>query len=359
MTDDAHALRVRAQLLHRPASGGVTETVRRLLAVQAQDIAAFPIALHARMPAVTAADLRAARDERSVVRIWGPRGTIHLIAAADLPWLFPLIRSGPVDSLRRLGQLGVRIGEAEAVRAVDRALAGQGPLTKAELGERLAAGGLPAEGQAIVHLAVLAARAGLLVFGPDRSNRPTYVHAADWLGSPVPVETDRERALAELARRYLRAHAPAGPRDLAAWSGLPLRDAETGWRAIAAELTEVSPGLWTAGADAADPVAEPVVRLLPIWDEYLLGWASTLAWAAPASYRPVIHSSRPVLLADGRVAATWRPRRTAGRLEITVRPLAPLADQISDLLAREADGLGRFLGLRTELAVGPPDPAGG
>ena len=61
-----------------------------------------------------------------------------------------------------------------------------------------------------------------------------FVLVRDWLGAPEPV--DRDAALAELARRYLAGHGPAGERDLARWAGLPLRDARAGLSAIAPEL---------------------------------------------------------------------------------------------------------------------------
>jgi hypothetical protein len=338
--DRAWARRGLAQLLHRPDLGGVVATARRLLAVQAQDVAAFPLALRARMAGITATDIASARDDRAIVRTWGPRGTLHLIAAEDLPWLFPLVRTGPVGSLRRLRQLGVTAELDDAVRIVDRAMAGQGPMSKAELGETLAKAGLPAEGQAIVHLASLGARAGLVVLGPDRGGKATYVHAADWLGAPVPTTTDdRDKALAELARRYRHAHHPAEPGDLAAWSGLPLREITAGWRAVADEPVP-------AESDGGE-----VVRLLPGYDEYLLGWRER---PVAAAHLRAIHPGGGVLRAavcvDGRLAGTWRTRPTGRALRITIEPFEPLHASAAALAAEAAD-VGRFLDVPTTVQV--------
>jgi hypothetical protein len=321
--------RAHAQLLHRPDVGGVERAVRRMLAVQAQDIAAFPLALRARVAGITAAKLAAARDDRAIVRTWGPRGTLHLIAAEDLPWLFPLVRTGPAGSMRRLRQLGITADLDDAVRVVDRATAGQGPLTKAELGDALAKAGLPAEGQAIVHLASLGARAGLVVLGPDRDGKATYVHAADWLGSPVPTTTDREKALAELVRRYRRAHDPAESADLAAWSGLPPTEIAAAWS------TPDQPGEAQGGG---------FVRLLPAYDEFLLGWR---ARPVAEPYAKKIHPGGGVLRAslnvDGRLVGTWSTRRTGRDLRITVDPFEPLPNDIRSALETEAANVGRFL----------------
>ncbi|WP_169808849.1 winged helix DNA-binding domain-containing protein [Microtetraspora fusca] len=345
-TEDVRARRVRAQLLDRSGNGGAVGVVRHLLAVQAQDPGAFPLALRARMSGLTAWELTATREAGAVVRCWGPRGTLHLIAADDLDWLYPLVKPAPAGSLRRLRQLGVDTDTDRAVSVTESALAGQGPLTKPELGGRLTEAGLPAQGQAIVHLAMLSAGSGKVVLGPERDGKATYVHAGDWLGSPVPTDVpDRETAMRKLVVRYRRAHDPAGPPDLAAWSGLPLREVERAWRE-APDSAEEDP--------RSQPGREPVVRLVPGFDEYLLGWRSR-EHAVPAPYRALIHPGggviRSALLLDGRAAGTWRTRRTAGRIDITVEPFEPLPKAVLPALAAETEDIGVFLGLDTRLTV--------
>ena len=67
---------------------------------------------------------------------------------------------------------------------------------------------------------------GIACLGPDRGKTTCLVRREDWLGKPPPF--DRDRALAELARRYVGAFGPATDRDFAYWSGLPLRDVRAG-----------------------------------------------------------------------------------------------------------------------------------
>ena len=315
--DDVRRTRVAAQLLHRPGRTrpAVADLVAQLPALQAQDIAAAPLALRARARGLTAADVTAAREDRSIVRAWGPRGTLHLIAADDLAWLIAIVGPAGTDgAMRRLKQEGVAGTSEELVRIAERALAGQGPLTKAQLGDRLAALGCPAKGQGIVYMAFLAAARGTVVLGPDRANRPTYVYTADWLGRELRPEADRDKALRELARRYLRAHAPAGPEDLAAWAGLPLRDTRTPWAAIADELTEVDHGgrpLWRPRLSAPRP-ARVAVALLPAFDEYLLGWRDRALVLDGAHSRKILPGGgilHPSVMADGRLVGRWRPTR--------------------------------------------------
>jgi hypothetical protein len=342
LTDDrVRRLRAAAQRLHRPGRGSTSDLVAHLLGVQAQDIAAAPLALRARAEGLTASAVTAAREDRSIVRTWGPRGTLHLMAAEDVGWLVRL--TGPTwrpASTRRLVQEGVGGTPAELVRTVEHTLAGAGPLTKVELGQRLPAT-VTAKRQGLVHLLALAAADGKVVLGPDRGHKPTYVHAADWLdAAPKPVDRDRDRDLAELARRYLRGHAPAGPDDLAAWSGLPLRDARAGWQAIADELIEErhrGQPVWRHRHGAARPV-EVAVSLLPAFDEWLLGWRDRSLVLDPAHRASVLHGGiiAPVVLVDGQVAGGWRGD--------TVSLYRDLTEAQRGALAAEQQDVARFRG---------------
>src|SRR5262249_37425139 len=91
-------------------------------------------------------------------------------------------------------------------------------------------------------------------------------------------ELPREVALAELARRYVGGYGPATPEDFAVWSGLPAREVRLGWEGIGAELREVEAfgkPAWLLESRAGwldERLSRPVVRLLPRWDAYLLGY---------------------------------------------------------------------------------------
>ena len=98
-----------------------------------------------------------------------------------------------------------------------------------------AAAGVRTGGQALVHLLMLAGPRGIAVRGPMIGREHAYVPVRGWLGEPRPFE--RDRALAELARRYLAGHGPADDSDLAKWAGLTVRDARAGLAAISSELT--------------------------------------------------------------------------------------------------------------------------
>jgi hypothetical protein len=349
------ARRAAAQLLHRPAAAGPADVVRALLAVQAQDARAARRALRARTRGLTAAAVDAALDEeRSLVVAWLMRGTLHLVASEDYPWLLGLTAPGrAAGGERRLRQEDVSEPEAErAVATVERALGADGPLTRAELAERIAAAGIRTAGQATPHLLGLAARRGVAVLGPLRDGERAFALARDWLGAAPEVPLTGERrdaALAELARRYLRGHGPATAADLAAWAGLPLRDARAGLRAIGGELAEAGDGGLVDLAGRPEPPQEALApRLLPAFDPYLLGWKDR-AFAVPAAHARRVHPGGGILRAaatsDGVAVATWTARRRGDALAVEVEPFGQLDAAVAEELDREAADVARFEGL--------------
>jgi hypothetical protein len=332
--------RAAAQLLAARARRDPAGAVAHLLAVQAQDLRAARLALRARGAARTAADVDAAlSDDRSLVAGWLLRGTLHLVVREDYAWLHALTAPlGVATSRRRLAQLGGSAEQGE--RLIVRALTAEGPLPRAALAERLAAAGIRTEGQIMPHLLALAAAGGQVVLGPVRDGVQCFASARDWLGPPARPP-DRDSALAELARRYLRGHGPATAADLAAWSGLPLRDARAGLAAIAAELEFYGEVVDVAGRP--DPPARVPPRLLGAFDPYLLGWRDRSFAVAPEHARAVHPGGgivRATAVANGRVVGTWARRRG----EVVVEPFAALPARVEVSLQREAADVMRFEG---------------
>jgi uncharacterized protein YcaQ len=335
------AERLTAQLLAGPPARDPVEVTRRLLAVQGQDPRGARLAIRARSSGLTAEDVdRALTVDRSLLITWLNRGTLHLVAREDYRWLHALTTpSLLVGNARRLAQEGVTPAAAErGVAAVERALSAEGPLSREQLRERVAAAGVRTEGQALVHLLMLCSLRGLTVRGPMIDRRHAYVLVPEWLGPSEPV--DRERALAELARRYLAGHGPAEDRDLAKWAGIPLRDARAGLSAIASELRELPDGLVDL-ARAPVPAELPPPRLLGAFDPVLLGWRSREALlGGNESIVTVNGLFRPFALVGARAVATWSFSRGA----VSLKPFAPLAPSEQDALDADAKDVVRYLG---------------
>lgn len=331
-----------AQGLAGPPLAGPVAVVERLLAVQGQDARGFRLALRARTRGLTAADVeRELGERRTLLVTWLNRGTLQLVRREDYPWLQALT-TPPLftASRRRLEQEGVSEAAAErALATIERSLSEEGPLTRSQLRERLAAARVPTDGQALIHLFFLAALRGIVVRGPVIGRQHAFALVRDWLG-PQP-SVDRDAALAELARRYLVGHAPASDRDLAKWAGLPLRDARAGLAAIGSELEELGGGL--VHLAKRPPAGEtPKPRLLGAFDPVLLVWTSRDAILGDHKERIVSGGLfRPFAMVDGRAVATWK--LSGGRVDIEASPAIDQAT--SAALAKEAADVAQFLGL--------------
>jgi hypothetical protein len=335
--------RCAAQLLASAGRRTPPEAVAHMLGVQAQDLGAARLALRARGAARSAAEVDAAlTGERSLVVAWLMRGTLHLVAREDHAWLHAL--TAPLTGAtirRRLPRLGVGEDEAErAVGVIERALAEEGPLARGALAERLRAAGIRAEGQAVPHLLALTAGRGGIVLGPVHGTAQAFALTRDWLGKPARAP-ERDACLAELARRYLRAHGPATADDLGRWSGLGMRDARAGLEAITGELEQEGNLLRLAGRRApARPVGP---RLLPPFDPYLLGWKDRGFAVDPAHERRVFPGGgmlRATAIADGLAVATWSRRGD----EVAIDPFGELAPAVGAALRREAQAVATFRG---------------
>ena len=340
------AQRLRAQLLSGAPAGTVAGVTGHLLAVQAQDSRGARLAVRARTSGLVATDVdEALTADRSVVVSWLNRGTLHLVLAEDYWWLHQLTTPQlAAGNKRRLAQEGVPPQDAQrGVGVIERSLAADGPLTRAELRDRIAGAGVRTQGQAIVHILVLATLKGLIVRGPVRGAEQAFVLVRDWLGTP-PAPMGREQALGLLARRYLAGHGPATDRDLAKWAGLPLGDAQRGLSAIASGLADRDDGLASlAGRVGPGEVPEvpevPDLRLLGAFDPLLLGWASREPFLAPGA--PVIATNglfRPFVLVQGRGTALW----SLARGKVVTQPLGRLTAPQRAALAAETADVERF-----------------
>jgi Winged helix DNA-binding domain len=333
------AERLTAQGLSGEPARDPVAVAERLLAVQGQDPRGARLAIRARSSGLTAADVdRALSKDRSLLITWLNRGTLHLIRSEDYP-LLQALTTPPLltSSSRRLKQEGVSVdAAARGVETIARSLADEGPLTRAQLRERLDSAGVPTAGQALVHLLFLTTLRGIAVRGPMVGREHAYVLVRDWLGPQKPV--NRDAALAELSRRYLVGHGPADDRDLARWAGLPLRDARAGLAAIGNELLERDDGLVDLAKRA--PAEPPPPRLLGAFDPLLLGWSSREDIVGPHKMLVTTNGIfRPFALVDGRAVATWR----FARGKVTIEHLGKVTKKTAAALEADAREVERFM----------------
>lgn len=343
--DEVRRHRLAAQHLTAPLPDAAA-VVKAVGGVQAQEWPSARLALRARTRGLTAEDIRHTReDQRSVVLTWTMRGTLHLVATDDLDGMLACL--GPLfirKTERRYRQLNLDTDTRQrALDAIREVLAARGPLIRSDLADAIAPYGIPVAGQAIHHLVRFAALSGVVCFGPEQDGALTYVLLDDWLAGQTRRTLTEDDALAELARRYLQAYGPATLADFINWSGLGTRQARAAWAEIDSPEVATADGLMFM---PDDPVAGSV-RLLPRYDNYLLGYKSRAFMVAPEHAHHVHPGGgliRPCVIVDGRAVAVWRIERQS---TVVIEPFEALE---TDVAADEVADIGRFLGLPLSLA---------
>ncbi len=285
------------------------------------------------------------------------RMTIHLIPTEDAGWWLPLFEPGIERwSRRRLGQLGLSEGKQEKALRIAAGALDEGPVTRSELRERIQSGGVKLDAQTGLHIVLVAVVSGMACLGPDEGPTTTcLVRREDWLGKQPRF--DRDAALAELARRYIGAFAPATDRDFAYWAGLPLRDVRAGLEAIASEIEEIRVGEETMLAPRGRAPRLPTegeIRMLGNFDTYLLGWKDREFAVAREHTAHVKEGGggwiRPVIVRDGVVLGGWRSRRSGGRIEVTLNLSKSLQKELAGQIEAEIADITRFEGVEATLA---------
>jgi len=365
--DVVRLLRIHAQRLtpQQPdAVQSVARVVQELCGLQAQDAHAATLAVRPRSAGLLATDIEHARvQKRSIIRTWGQRGTLHLLATEDLDWLLALL--GPIfvaASQARRAELGLDEETcSRGIHLMRNVLANQGALTRAEIVEQLSAHGVRLEGQAAPHLIGRAALEGIVCLGPDRGGKPTYVLLDDWIERGQVVTLARDEVCAELALRYLAAYGPATVDDFASWSGLPISEVRSAWKRVAPQLIEVEIAnrpAWMLKTHMAwldeFPLHSPVVRLLPSFDTYLLGYRKR-DLIVESQYARRIHPGggilHPTLIVDGWAVGTWKSKPRKSHLDIIVEPFDTLTSEIHARLEAEVTDMARFLGSQAVLHI--------
>lgn len=363
------ARRLGRQGLAEPSADATpADVASAMCGVHAQVMQAAEQSVCLRLATATRKDVRTALwTDRDLVKIHGPRGTVHLVAARDLPMWHAALSAVPVagDSLLSVGQAAL------IVAAIEAALTGSGAsgLTADELGaEVIAATGpwaadpvVPAFGGAWPrwrHALVAAGRSGALCFGPARGRLTTYVHPGRWL--PGYQRREPQAALEQLVLGYLRTYGPAAPGHFARWLGAPRRWTAELFDSMAGQLEPVRIGdvaAYAVTGNDSEPAGPPAgVRLLPYFDAYVVGsYPRELLFPGLAAERALAHGQAgnfPVLLVDGVVAGLWHQRRSGARVSITVEPFAELTAAQHEELRAQADRVGQILEAAPTLTIG-------
>jgi hypothetical protein len=340
------------------------DIVAAMAGTHAQVLSAAEYGVALRIAGATREDVRTALwSDRTLVKTFGPRGTVHLLPARDLPlWTAALsaIPRGPSTFPEH-----VRMSEerAEAVIAAIATVLDGAELTVDELGHAVVGATGPWAGDLVMpafqgmwprwrQVMHLAGMRGVLCFGPNRGRKVTYTNPG---GEPAPTRD----GLAHVVHGYLHAYGPGTPARFAHWLGAPVHWASELFEDLAEELQQVEvdgASAWVSDGDLDAPAAEPSgVRLLPYFDGYAYRVGNQppeRLYPGPAAGR-VLRGNFQVLLVDGVVAGLWHQRRAGRRVDVTVEPLVRLTPAQRADLDDQVTRLGEIIDARPRLTIGP------
>src|SRR3954468_5108574 len=356
---------VRARRLARSAltrrSSSLVDVARRVAGVHARVQASAELQLAARVDGITQQDVRDALwRNRTLVKAWTLRGTLHLHPADELALWFAANRAvaGEPQALpawpdpNGVVHPPVSVAERAKLQAATWEALGGEPLLREQVADEVVRrAGKTHEGRL---------RSGFAFFltetcqGPPQGNKITLVRPDRWIEGWRDV--DEQAALAEVLRRFLYAYGPSRPQEFRAWFG-----ADVSFDLVDVEEVDVEGrSAFVLAGDSDFPEAEKSVRLLPEYDVYVMGFREREELVPERVRAQVAAHGRGryegpagvrFLMVDGVAAGLWERKKTAKRIEITVAPVVRLTKAQRAELAAEAERIARFFDLGLSLTV--------
>lgn len=307
--------------------------------------------------------------DRSLVKTWAMRGTLHLLPADEFPiWQSALSTSANYRKGSWLKYHGVTLDEIETIiEGVKTTLTDSG-ITREQLADGIAEHMKTPKLRELLRsgwgaLLKPSAFQGNLCFGPNQGQNVTFVRPEHWLKKwySVPVEEAQQEAF----RRYLGAYGPATLEDFTRWfATTPARA-----KALVKELgEEISPvdvegtHSWMLAQHieaASEATVEKHVRLLPAFDPYVVGSSRTSEGLLASKYKDRVHRPQgwisPVLLVDGQMRGVWKYELKSSRLNVEIEPFEDLPAWVREGAEAEAEKLAKFLGGKPEVSWASSD----
>jgi hypothetical protein len=352
--------RLRQQYLDKPAQDPV-EVASRLGGIHAQVMSGAVQILGIRTASFAGPDVdNALWNQRTLVKTWGMRGTLHLFPSAELPlWVAAFKqRQWPRFTPAWEKYHGVKPDDLRRITAaVGDVLPGR-VLTRDELATEIAAVlRKPALAEKIRSgwgvMLKPAAAGGLLCFGPDRDRNVTFTDPRSHLPTVAWDDIDPDHAMREIVARFLDTYGPATHEDFGRWWGTDAASA----RRVFAAYEDAKVGVVSAdqkawmtpeGVDKIRRLRAPSgVLLLPGFDPYTIAPISARVYTIPAGFVDRVSRTAgwisPVLLVQGVVAGTWAMEQRGDRAAITVQPFGPVSAATKKAAARYAQRYNRLL----------------
>jgi Winged helix DNA-binding domain len=355
----ALAWRLRRQLLDPVGTESVAGVVRRLGAVRAGDAA--ELAIRVRRERSRAGEVDRALAEGRLIKSFAFRGATHLLTPEE---------GGAYLALRAAGRMWERPGwqsyygltpaDWPALREAVREALAAGPMTREALADAVTAHarfkhlGSAFTDKSATFLKPLTWQ-GDMSFGPPRNGRTTFQSLEGnprWTGIP-----DLEKAGRHAVEAYFAAYGPATPDHVHYWLGEGLG---AGRKRIQSWISGFGDRLASVDVDGesayvlrehleelAATTETATVRLLPAYDQWVLGPGTADGHIVPSGRRAVVSRGDNLLIVGGVVSGTWRLIDD----EVVVASFPEAVRPDEETLAGEVSRLATILGRPLEWTV--------
>lgn len=348
---DIPFLRLQNQYLSYPDFKNPAEVVSWFGAVQAQDYLGALWAIGQRMKNGTEKDVEDALRERTIVRSWPMRGTLHFVAAKDLRWMLKLLAP------RVMRRASSRYRELElneetfnnSRKIIVQALVGGKELKREEIFSLLEKNGISPSGQRGIHIIGHLAMEGVICFGNRNGKQFTFTLLDEWI--PVTAAHDEEKSLAEITLRYFTSHGPATIKDFYWWSGLTITEAKKGLDLAKKQLdyeTTDKDTYWFSN-DTLGKQKQNHAWLLPAYDEYTVAYKNRSDIITSQHFIQAGNGLRPTIVFGGQIIGTWKRELKKHTVIITPHFFYEATVKQRSSLHKAAEHYGKFLKRKIEL----------
>ena len=348
---------LRTRLLNQQVAGQQFKTpgeiVKWLGAVQAQDYSGALWAVGCRLKTAKEEEIEKAIADKTIVRTWPMRGTLHFVSPEDAKWMLQLLT--PRVIARAAGEYK-RSGLDKKVfyksrKIIIKALQNDKQLVRGEMYRVLEEAKIDTSNTRGLHILGFLAQEGVICFGPRMGKQQSFVLLDEWIPGSKLLKDDE--ALAELTQRYFTSHGPASIQDFVWWSGLVVAEAKKGLELVKKNFVEEKingQSYWMAQTIPSGKTSG--TYLLPNFDEYLVGYKDRSAALETLHSRKVFTINgifNPVVIINGKVVATWKRSFIKKEVLIQVQSFKTLSPIQKMSIEKVAKKYSKFIGMSVKI----------
>jgi hypothetical protein len=329
------------------------EVVAWLGAVQAQDFPGSLWTIGQRVKnKVEEPDVEEAVNERSIVRTWPMRGTLHFVAPKDVRWMLkyltPRVTSRLVSYYRQ-AELDTKVF-TKIKKLWIKVLEGGNQLTRDEMYGVLERAKISTTNMRGGFILGHMSHEGFICFGSRKEKKQTFTLLDEWLPSFPMLKKDE--ALGELALRYFKSHGPALLEDFMWWAGLPKGEAASALASVKSQLEEeMINGKTHYFSSSGKPgkINPTTAYLLPTYDEYGIAYKIRDAIIDPADLKKIGGIYTSVIMMKGKAIGVWKRTIKKDSVLIETKPFRPFTKAQKSAVVAAAKRYGKFVGFPLEI----------